>query len=216
MILVGKLRNFPDKSKLGEYYDRMFRNQQKAENNQKNPNPFQEKVTGILIIYPTLFFHVLESSLETIRQILDDITTMQEDEVEGMIAEAKLLVMAHEVNVRLFPVYTFKMMNLVMEHDSTEPSETIDSLVHEQTVRLLRLGKFLNDNSKNQFKKELIDNLHDQHPEFLPNQNTGSFLLKCSDLLTSAEYLENYKKPFNITLESELTWPAPVKIFPYQ
>lgn len=38
----------------------MFRSQVKAELNQKNPNPFNEKVTGVLIIYPTLFFHVIE------------------------------------------------------------------------------------------------------------------------------------------------------------
>ncbi len=92
-------------------------------------------------------------------------------DAEGMISDSKILNVTHEISVRLFPVYTFKMVNLVMEHDSTEPSETLDALVQEQIVRVLRMGKFLNDNSKNQFKKELIDNMHDQHPEFLPNQS---------------------------------------------
>ena len=140
------------------------------EQTQKSPNPFNEKVTGILIIYPTLFFHVIESSVSTIYQILQDLQTMHADE-EGMISDSKILNVAHEISVRLFPVYTFKMVNLVMEHDSTEPSEMLDALVQEQIVRVLRMGKFLNDNSKNQFKKELIDNMHDQHPEFLPNQS---------------------------------------------
>lgn len=216
LILVGKFSpNFEDKSKLGEYYDKMFRNQQKAELNQKYPNPFHEKVTGILIIYPTLFFHVIESSLETIRQILNDLEGMKLTDT-GMIIESKIVNLAHEIHVRLFPVYTFKTMYLNLEHDSQEPSETIEQLVQEITVRLLRLGKFLTDNSKNQFKKDIVDNLHDQHPEFLPNQNIANYLLKCQELWSPCEYLDNYRKPFKITLDSELTWPAPGKLFPYQ
>lgn len=39
-------------------------------------------------------------------------------------------------------------MNLSLEHDSSEPSDSIESLVSDITVRLLRLGKFLNDQSK--------------------------------------------------------------------
>ena len=31
--------------------------------------------------------------------------------------------------------------------------------------------KYLNDQSKGQLKKELIENLHEQHPEFFPNQS---------------------------------------------
>ncbi len=108
--------------------------------------------------------------MNTINQILQELQTMHADQ-EGMISESKILNVSHEINVRLFPVYTFKMVNFVMEHDSSEPTETLDSIVNEQIVRVLRMGKFLNDNFKNQFKKDLIDNLHEQHPEFLPNQS---------------------------------------------
>lgn len=46
----------------------MFRSQQQQQqqrDQQNNPNkglnnPFQEKVTGIMIIYPTLMIHVIE------------------------------------------------------------------------------------------------------------------------------------------------------------
>jgi hypothetical protein len=40
----------------------MFRNQQQQQqqSNQKNSNPFQEKVSGIIIIYPTLMINVIE------------------------------------------------------------------------------------------------------------------------------------------------------------
>ena len=89
----------------------------------------------------------------------------------GLIGEAKLINIARDANVRLFPFYTAKVMNLSIEFDSSEPTETVDVLVNETIVRLLRLGKFLNDNTKTQFKKETIDTIHEQHPEFLPNQS---------------------------------------------
>lgn len=53
-------KNFQDKKKIGEHYETMFRNQQQQQNNQKSPNLFHEKATGIIIIYPSLFLHVIE------------------------------------------------------------------------------------------------------------------------------------------------------------
>jgi hypothetical protein len=44
-----------------EYYDKMFKNQQNQPNqpsNQKSQNPFNERVTGMIIIYPTLAVHI--------------------------------------------------------------------------------------------------------------------------------------------------------------
>jgi hypothetical protein len=67
---------------------------------------------------------------------------------EGMIAESRLISIAHEIHVRLYPVYTFKMMNLSLEHDSSEPTDGTETLVTDIVTRLLRLGKFLNDQYK--------------------------------------------------------------------
>ncbi len=45
---------------MKEHYDRLFRNQQQQQSNQKTSNPFQDKVTGMIIVYPTLIFHLIE------------------------------------------------------------------------------------------------------------------------------------------------------------
>lgn len=223
IIVVSKLRNFENKTKLGEYYDKMFRNQTQpqaggaqANANSKAQNPFFEKVTGILIIYPTLAVQIIESSLETIKSFLTDIEIMHNDTESGMIAESRIISMSHEIHVRLYPVYTFKMMNLSLEHDSSEPTESTETLVTDMVTKLLRMGKFLNDQYKIQLKKETIDNLHENHPEFLPNQNIANFLVRCDQLQTPKEYLSYYTRAFNISLESDSTWPAPNKLFPYQ
>ena len=39
-------------------------------------------------------------------------------------------------------------MNLTSESDSNEPGDTIEALISEITVKLIRLGKFLNDSAK--------------------------------------------------------------------
>ena len=36
---------------------------QKDQQSTKSPEPFQEKVTGVLIIYPTLMIHVIEVNI---------------------------------------------------------------------------------------------------------------------------------------------------------
>lgn len=97
---------------------------------------------------------------------------MQNDAENGWISESKIISFAHETHVRLFPVYSFKIMNLTTENDSSEPGDTQEALINDITVKMMRLGKFIYDNAKgSQFKKEFIDNLHEQHPEFLPNQS---------------------------------------------
>jgi hypothetical protein len=62
-----------------------------------------------------------------------------------------------------------------LEYDSSEPAESAEVLINETIVRLLRLGKFLYDNHRTQFKKEVIDNIHEQHAEFLPNQSMQNY-----------------------------------------
>ncbi len=70
---------------------------------------------------------------------------------EGMIAESRIISISHEIHVRLYPVYTFKMMNLSLEHDSSEPTDGTETLVTDIVTKLLRLGKFLNDQYKVNF-----------------------------------------------------------------
>lgn len=133
--------------------------------------------------------------MDVIKVVLSDMNDMINNP-DGLISEAKVLNIARDisflfelnfiliymiiiyyilnysyVNIRLFPFYTYKIMNLVLEYDSSEPSETTETLVNETLVRLLRFGKFLNDNTKTQYKKESIDSIHEQHPDFLPNQS---------------------------------------------
>jgi hypothetical protein len=98
--------------------------------------------------------------------------------------------------MRVFPLYVYKMMNLSLESDSSEPTDSVDTLAGEIVTRLLRLGSFLNEASKIQFKKEIVDNIHEQHPEYLPNQSISLFSIL--DSLLSIELSRQIKIPCNV------------------
>ena len=123
----------------------MFKGVIQPQSSLKTQNPFIERVSGIIITYPSLYIMVVESSCETIKLILSDINKHQEDP-DGMIQDAKILNFTHEIHLRLFPPFIVKNMNLSLEHDSSEPSDTPETLVNDMVTRLLRLGKFLLEN----------------------------------------------------------------------
>ena len=77
--------------------------------------------------------------------ILNDINKSLE-EPDGMLQDAKILNFTHEIHMRLFPPFVVKNMNLSLEHDSSEPSDTPETLVNDIVTRLLRLGKYLLEN----------------------------------------------------------------------
>ena len=70
---------------------------------------------------------------------------------EGMIEDSRVLSIDHEIHVRLYPIYVFKIMHLSLEYDSNDPSESVENLVNDIITRLLRLGKLLTDQSKVSF-----------------------------------------------------------------
>ena len=92
-----------------------------------------------------LFF--LKTSLEGLKELFKDMEAMQLDP-EGMIEDSRVLSIDHEIHVRLYPVYVFKIMYLSLEYDSNDPSESVENLVNDIITRLLRLGKLLTDQFK--------------------------------------------------------------------
>ena len=55
VILVGKISN-QNRIDLGDYYDKLFKNMQ----NDSKASPYQERVTGLIILYPTVMIHCIE------------------------------------------------------------------------------------------------------------------------------------------------------------
>ncbi|KAK2167623.1 hypothetical protein LSH36_26g15096 [Paralvinella palmiformis] len=107
---------------------------------------------------------------------------------------------------------------LLMAHnlDEYEPSEESFRLVIDMLIQLLKLGAYLNKQPKVALKN-VMENLLDKVPELLPQQDVINFLIEkdAEATVTPQEHLNRYQKPFDVTLDSELTWPMPVRLFPY-
>ncbi|KAF6770164.1 hypothetical protein AHF37_11562 [Paragonimus kellicotti] len=65
---------------------------------------------------------------------------------------------------------------------------------------------------------EILRRLREEHPELVPQQVTvGYFSEVCTydGIIPIQEYLNFYDLPFEISLQSEITWPLPKKSFFY-
>lgn len=109
-----------------------------------------------------------KSSIDVIKMILENMNDMIRNNENGPICDAKILNVSRDVT-RIFPLYLAKTMNLSSEYESSDPSESSDVLINDTINRLLKLGKFFYDRSP--IKKELVDTVHEKHPELLPNQS---------------------------------------------
>ncbi|XP_013401908.1 testis-expressed protein 47 isoform X2 [Lingula anatina] len=210
LVYVGKLREdfCSSQEEIGHYYDNFFKNLH---------NSLQgEGITGLLLLYPKHCAHVVETSNEKITEVVRDMQKSIEKQ-EGPLEAAKILVISHDVPERLYNQWTHKILDIKSANlDLYEPSEAADKLVTDMLSQFLHLGTYLAKQPKLNFKNAL-DTLHEKVPEHLPQQDVINYLVENDTTCISkpVEYLNTYQKPIKVVLDSELTWPMPVKLFPY-
>ncbi|KAF7239280.1 hypothetical protein EG68_11029 [Paragonimus skrjabini miyazakii] len=134
--------------------------------------------------------------------------------------------MTHRI-YRTYEVLAFDMEPVSLtQYDNSEPD---DKRLLDTLTQLLRLSLFLSkEPMKNQeeyvpeiFKMkltEILRRLREEHPELVPQQVTvGYFSEVCTydAIIPIQEYLNFYDLPFEISLQSEITWPLPKKSFFY-
>ncbi|XP_077980300.1 testis-expressed protein 47-like isoform X2 [Glandiceps talaboti] len=206
LVYIAKLgTELNDKRDLGTYYDRQFKQWQ---------NQFQgEGVTGMLLVYPNHYVHLVESSQEVLTALIRDLGEMEERE-EAMITQSKLLVVSGNIPARLFSQWNSRVLNLPASRlELYETNESIESLVPECLTQMLKLGAYLAKQPKLSLKG-VMDSLHDKVPELLIPQDLIGYLLQSVDLASPKRYLNLYDKPFDVVLDNELVWPLPTKTFP--
>ncbi|KAG5442574.1 Testis-expressed protein 47 [Clonorchis sinensis] len=128
---------------------------------------------------------------------------------------------------RTYEVLPFDMEPISLkQYDSSESDE---KRFLETLSQLIRLGVFLSEEPmKGQeeyvpeiFKMKLtkiLRHLREEHPELVPQQVTVGYFSELSNypgIIPVQEYLNFYDMPYEITLQSENTWPLPKKSFFY-
>lgn len=208
MVYIGKLNNdIEDRTEIGNYYERLLKNLQN--------NFVTEPVTGLLLVYLKHLVHVVEASSDTFLEIMKDIEKIQKNS-DGFLEEAKILVISHDINSRLYQQWNFRTLDIqAARMESYETSEA-DRVIMDLLSQLLKLGHKLAITPKISLKQTL-DSLHDKYPDLLPQQAHLNYLMEENDdcMILPEEYIDMYREPFDVTLESEMVWPLPTKLFPY-
>ncbi|XP_038067153.1 testis-expressed protein 47-like isoform X2 [Patiria miniata] len=207
LVYIARLSDqLDDKRDLGAHYEKKFKQWQ---------SHFQgEGATGMLLVYPNHYVHLVESSSEMLMALIRDLGTMEVTGDQALISQSKVLVISSNVPTRLFSQWSFRVLNLPASRlEEYETSEPIQSLAPECLALMLKLGAYLAKQPKVTLKN-VMDSLHEKVPDLLIPQDLIGFLLQSTDLCSPKEFLNRYDKPLDIVLDSELVWPLPTKNFP--
>eukprot|EP00745_Piridium_sociabile_P027320 TRINITY_DN44059_c0_g3_i2.p1 TRINITY_DN44059_c0_g3~~TRINITY_DN44059_c0_g3_i2.p1 ORF type:complete len:250 (-),score=65.00 TRINITY_DN44059_c0_g3_i2:347-1096(-) len=197
-----------NRTEVGNHFDSLFK--------QFKSDMQTEPITGLMLIYMKHVVHVMECSHDVILEVARDLND-NEKKHSSLIGKSKILVISHDIPQRQYQGWGFRTLDIVEPGlEAYEPGDTSENLVVDLLTQLLRLGNFLAKQPKLNLKNAM-DSLHDKVPELLPQQAVVHYLLEDNDpcIMTPGEYVEMYEQPFDITLDSDLVWPLPTRLFPY-
>jgi len=210
MVVISKIchQSFQD---IGSYYEKFFRDVQNQHQS--------DGVTGLLLIYPKHSVHVIESSLEVLLELCRDLRKQANGAEEAHMEKSKILLVSHDILNRLYQHWSFRVLDIEAPRmEDYDPGESAANLVIDMQTQLLKLGAYLARQPKVNLKNAM-DSLHEKVPEMLPQQGAIGYLLESTMdtgcIESPNQYLQRYETPYEIVLDSELVWPLPVKLFPY-
>eukprot|EP00731_Ephydatia_muelleri_P028476 Em0020g120a len=206
MICVSRLASgIGDKRDIGAHYERLFK---ACRQKYQGENP-----SGILLIYPQHSVHVIEAPWELITAAIADLQNT--DREGGLLVSSRILVFVSNVK-RLYSQWSYRVLNLpiLSKGESYTTSNPVERTVAASLEMLYKLGTHLARLPQHKLKATL-DGLPDQVPQLLIQQDVLEYLVNCSSLSTPLEFTQLYSKPAQVALDSELVWPLPVRLFPY-
>ncbi|KAI9017749.1 hypothetical protein BC832DRAFT_545593 [Gaertneriomyces semiglobifer] len=209
VILIGGLRTNVDRSDFGAYYQRFFR-QYQAET---------DLITGMLLVFPNAWIHVLEASYKVTLAFLRDLhphnntTTSASGSAGSKTINTKLLLLVDDISSRFYPFWSSRVIEPRQEIGEREydASEVVGDDVVAQTVtdvcvNLAALGTGLSNLQKNDLKTAL-DEIGTHFRDLIPRPAILSHLVNASNIISIEDWLSRYDGYFKFIVESERVWP---------
>ncbi|XP_063142536.1 testis-expressed protein 47 isoform X1 [Rattus norvegicus] len=154
LFLVGYIQANTEKKEISEYYEQLFQSILK--------HHLGEVVTGLFLIYPSSFLHILESSNGTLFRILLDYVAHEKSEREFMIQNMKIIVASHNIPTRLFMQWHISIIKVpVLYLDDDTQSQSVEevttdflTLTHKLALHLYKtsMTEMMPCNSKAKWK----------------------------------------------------------------
>ncbi|XP_059141577.1 testis-expressed protein 47-like [Physella acuta] len=210
LVYISKISSTNvDRNTIGSYYESFMKKLQQDYSG-------SEPITGLMLIYLKHIVHVVETSSDVILKIVEDLLR-NETETDSFVSKSKILVISHDITIRLYSQWSYRTLDIV-EHgiEAFDTKESFENLIVDLLTQLLKLGVFLYKQPKPNLKNAM-DSLHDKVPDLLPQQSVVHYLLEESDgsMITPKEFVDLHEKPFDTYLESDMVWPIPIRLFPY-
>ncbi|KAM9336962.1 testis-expressed protein 47, partial [Symphorus nematophorus] len=191
MILVARLpHHLADRTELGAHYEKLSFQLSKQ---------LRNRMTGLLLIYPSCVLHVIESTREVLFSVLRDLNDMKQQPDSTLLEAPKVVFVAYTPQSRLFQQWSFKELSADQGPANTVAvgeEESTETLVCTVLSTLQKLGEHLETS-----KKALPASVLDETPELIVPQALLGKLFARDDLLTPQQYLELYDAPLNISMD---------------
>ncbi|KAJ1630721.1 hypothetical protein T492DRAFT_1001391 [Pavlovales sp. CCMP2436] len=170
-----------------------------------------EEVTGLLLLYPSHFLHVVEAELTQLTEFARALVPLTEK--EDLTMEVRVLACTDDIPSRMF---TGWQSSIVGQHSaSAAPSEGVihvplPTRIADTYISLLKLGRAL-AHAKGPEREGMLADLRTRHAETLPTQNLLSEVAQAEDALKVAEFVHIFTKPIDIKLNREV-WPVETEL----
>lgn len=165
-----------------------------------------EDISGLLLLYPSHFLHVIEGELTQLTQFVQLLAPLAESGLST--AEVRVLASSDDIPSRLFPGW---LSSTVGQHSGgATPADAIHvpmpRRIADTYIALLKLGRAL-IGAKKPDRDNMLNDLRTRYAETLPTQESVTEVATAEDALLIDEYIEVFCKPLDIRLDRELVWP---------
>lgn len=165
------------------------------------------ELSGMLLVYPLAYIHVLEGKTPQLMAILRELLTSHTTELK--LAETKIISSTEDVPGRYFNGWYCTYV------PTTSTVETMDALDTQEAVKsassinafLRAVGPTLAAPQDPDTRRRLQS--LESHYENVPSQELLLSYGPTEDAPSVQEYLDIFDAPVNVDLESEQVWPMP-------
>ncbi|GBG87149.1 hypothetical protein CBR_g44607 [Chara braunii] len=170
-----------------------------------------EKVTGMLLVFPTCCVHVMEAETKIVLDILRELlhTWQQQQQAKTRVLDmVKIVSFTEDIPGRAFPTW----MSAFLSSSNAGPYEAeeeakILAMACNLNISMVKLGTLFSEMSKPQ-QIFALDNLKSTAGDLLPKGPEVIFgMLLSEETPTLEEFMEIYDDPINVDLDSENVWP---------
>lgn len=199
LILVGRLKDDQEsRPELGEHLQAIVKSY--SERGQE-----LDSITGLLLIYPNFFVHILEARDRVIEDVLGSMADCQDH--HELVTATKVVLCTRHIPERLFTGWNYRLLSVAdIRGDESLNQMDIKAMMQQILTKMCGLSYEFTKLPK-RLKSSELDQLTVKYQQFLLSQDMISSLLSSKDLLTSHEFLNRYSEPLHETLEGEMVWP---------